>query len=205
MGSGAGLILTEFSIADELVGRFRAWHSDEHIGERLAIEGVRSARRYVSLMDRRAFCAWYQAETADVFASPAYRALFANQSPLTQEMMAGLKGTRFVGDIVHEEGKGYGGLASRLRFTLDAGDDEVVAAWFEDVSPTLRDDPGVQRMTLARPRREAAGVDDPNWLLVLEGAEEASLARISEKVERAVPAEVDEVASRLYRLEHLLV
>jgi hypothetical protein len=202
MTEGTGLVLTEFTVEESVLPRFRHWHTAEHIGERLAV-GLKSARRYASASEPPVFFCLYRGETSSLFETTAYRGLFDKQSDLTRQVTAGIKGTRFVGDIVHEEGSGHGGWLWRVRFSSDPGDDEAFGAWFEDIAPTLRDDPGVVRMTLARPKRDATGITDASWLLLLEGDDEAALSRIGGKVEKAAPPEADEVDGRLFRLEYL--
>jgi hypothetical protein len=200
MDGGRGLIFTEFNVARDVWAGFRSWHSDEHIAERLAVPGVRSARRYASTTTARHVCAYYRAETVEVFGTPAYQALFAQQSDATQRMTAGiLNGTRFVGEIVDEDGVGYGGFLYRIRISAQPADDAAVAAWYDANAATLLDLPGIVRVLLASPRRELPNVSDPNWILLLEGYDPETLASVDQVLAGLT------VSTHLFRLEHLIL
>jgi hypothetical protein len=195
MQGGSGLIFTEFDVAPEVQGELKAWHSDEHVPERLAIADVRSARRFVSASDPHHYCCFYRADTAEVFVTPAYQALFANQSAATLRVTAGIKGSRFVGDIVREEGVGFGGLLHRNRIPAVGG--PKATAWFDAKAADLLARPGVVRLTLAIPRPAMPNVTDANCLLFVEGFDDSDLA--SAGAELPFPG----VTTHAFRLEHL--
>jgi hypothetical protein len=56
---------------------FNAWYDSEHLPERLAIPGFRSARRWVH---ERTYLATYELDSPQVLKSPAYLARFQNQT-----------------------------------------------------------------------------------------------------------------------------
>lgn len=198
MQGGSGLIFTEFDALPEVQPELGAWHSDEHVPERLAIPGVRSARRYASIGDPHHYCAFYRAETADVFAAPAYQALFANQSEATLRVTAGIKGTRFVGDIVREHGTGYGGLMRRFRISAEPAQDEAVVAWFDASLAALPGTPGFARVLLASPRRGLPNVTDPSWIALVEGYDAEALADLNPMI-AGIPA----IDALDFRLAHI--
>ncbi|MDX1374636.1 MAG: DUF4286 family protein [Burkholderiales bacterium] len=66
---------------------FNAWYHEEHLGERLAMPGILSARRYRSLDRPRAYAALYDTDGLEPLRSPAYLKLLANPTPRTQAIM----------------------------------------------------------------------------------------------------------------------
>jgi hypothetical protein len=201
---GTGLVVTEFTIGGEIAAEFGRWHSDEHIAERLEIEGMRSARRYICATDPLRFLCLYRAATSDVYQTAPYQALADKMSETTKSMLAAVKGVRLVGDVVRETGRGYGSMACRIRVTCAPADDGDVTAWFDAQTERLPGQHGVVRMTLVSPRRELPGVSDPSWIALVEGYDDAVLVEIASGGHRA-PPELGEVSTEVYRLEHLVI
>ena len=73
-----GLLLTLTEPPPAMEEEFNAWYDEEHLPERLAIPGFRSARRWVS---GRTYLATYELDSAAVLQSAAYLARFHNQTP----------------------------------------------------------------------------------------------------------------------------
>jgi hypothetical protein len=63
---------------------FNAWYDDEHLPERLAIPGFRSARRWVA---GKTYVATYELDSPSVLESPAYLARFQNQTPWSRRCL----------------------------------------------------------------------------------------------------------------------
>jgi hypothetical protein len=80
-----GLLLTLTAPPAGMEEEFNAWYDTEHIPERLAIPGFRSARRWVA---GRSYLATYELESAAVLQSPAYLARYRNQSPWSRRCLA---------------------------------------------------------------------------------------------------------------------
>jgi hypothetical protein len=85
MNRGLLLTLTEPPAAME--EEFNAWYDEEHLPERLAIPGFRSARRWVF---ERTYLATYELDSAKVLQSPAYLARFNNQTPWSRRCLGTL-------------------------------------------------------------------------------------------------------------------
>jgi hypothetical protein len=200
---GSGLTFTEFTIAPEIAEGFGRWHSDEHAAERLAIDGVRSVRRFVSSSEPLRCACLYRAATSDTFRRPDYLALITSPTPTTKHMLAGISGTRLVGNIARETGMGYGPLACRVRIVIDPADDERVPEWFDATATALLASEGVVRMMLISPRRELDNVSDPNWIAWIEGYDADALGTIAAGGHR-VPASLGDITSHLFRLEHMM-
>jgi hypothetical protein len=80
-----GLLLTLTEPPPGMEEEFNAWYDEEHLPERLAIPGFRSARRWVS---DRTYLATYELDSADVLQSAAYLARFRNPTPWSKRCLA---------------------------------------------------------------------------------------------------------------------
>ncbi len=84
-----GLLLTLTEPPPEMEEEFNAWYDDEHMAERLAIPGFRSARRWVTdcKPGEGKYLATYELESPAVLESPAYLARFQNQTPWSKRCL----------------------------------------------------------------------------------------------------------------------
>ena len=80
-----GLLLTLTEPPPGMEEEFNAWYDDEHLPERLAIPGFRSARRWVR---GRAYLATYELDSPGVLQSPAYLARYQNPTPWSKRCLA---------------------------------------------------------------------------------------------------------------------
>ena len=190
----AGLVFTEFTIAPLDRPRFAAWHSNEHARERLDIAGVTQVVRYVDSDDPLHFCCLYRATGMGIYATPPYAALPDRASPLTRDILSGLKGSRFLGETFSGAGEGHGGLMKRLRRSVwsDAEALEAIAA----VDALLRQGM-ISRIEVAKPGPGGPNASDGAWITILEGATPDGLAEAAATLGGAQDRAV-------FRLEHLL-
>jgi hypothetical protein len=84
-----GLLLTMTEPPAAMEEEFNAWYDDEHMGERLAIPGFRSARRWVADVapGEGKYLATYELDSPAVLQSAAYLARFQNQSPWSRRCL----------------------------------------------------------------------------------------------------------------------
>jgi len=90
---GLLLTMTEPSLAME--EEFNAWYDSEHLAERLAITGFRSARRWVAnsgmancAPGEGRYLATYELDSADVLQSAEYLARFEAATPWTRRCLS---------------------------------------------------------------------------------------------------------------------
>jgi hypothetical protein len=192
----AGLVFTEFTIAGGDRERFAAWHSNEHARERLDIAGVTAVTRYVDVADPLHFCCLYRATDIAVYAGPAYASLPERASQLTRDILAGVKGTRFVGTIFGVAGGGQGGLMMRLRRPewMAAEAEAVIAAAASELAAGT-----ISRLEVAQPGPPGPNVSDGSWVVVLEGATAEGLAVAAGRIGKGARGE------GVFRLEHAMV
>ena len=84
-----GLLLTLTEPPPAMEEEFNAWYDDEHLPERLAIPGFRSARRWVADVEpgEGKYLATYELDSLAVLESPAYLARFHNQTPWSRRCL----------------------------------------------------------------------------------------------------------------------
>lgn len=84
-----GLLLTITEPPPGMEDEFNAWYDEEHLAERLAIPGFRSAQRWVADLAPGAgkYLATYELDSLAVLASAAYLARFNNQTPWSRRCL----------------------------------------------------------------------------------------------------------------------
>jgi hypothetical protein len=79
-----GLLLTLTEPPPGMEEEFNAWYDEEHLPERLAIPGFRSARRWVA---GKTYVATYELDSADVLQSAAYLARYEHPTPWSRRCL----------------------------------------------------------------------------------------------------------------------
>ena len=84
-----GLLLTLTEPPASMDEEFNAWYDQEHLAERLAIPGFRSATRWVADLPPGAgrYLATYELDSLAVLSSPAYLARFQNPTPWSRRCL----------------------------------------------------------------------------------------------------------------------
>jgi hypothetical protein len=84
-----GLLLTITEPPPAMEEEFNAWYDTEHLAERLAIPGFRSAKRWVmdAAPGQGKYLATYELDSPAVLNSPAYLKCFNNQSPWSRRCL----------------------------------------------------------------------------------------------------------------------
>jgi hypothetical protein len=85
-----GLLLTLTEPPPAMEEEFNAWYDEEHLPERLAIPGFRSAQRWVADVSpgKGKYLATYELDSAAVLESSAYLARFQNQTPWSKRCLS---------------------------------------------------------------------------------------------------------------------
>jgi hypothetical protein len=84
-----GLLLTLTEPPPEMEEEFNAWYDGEHLAERLAIPGFRSARRWVADVPPGAgkYLATYELDSVAVLTSQEYLRRFENPTPWSKRCL----------------------------------------------------------------------------------------------------------------------
>lgn len=94
---------------------FNAWYDREHIEERVRMDGVISAARYVAVEGRPKYLSLYWAESLSTFASKAYTYAFQNQTSWSTSVLKKMRSpTRRIGEVHASVGQGSGGWVATL-------------------------------------------------------------------------------------------
>ncbi len=84
-----GLLLTLTEPPPAMEGEFNAWYDEEHLAERLAIPGFRSALRWVAQVPagQGKYLATYELDSLEVLASSAYLSRYQHQTPWSRRCL----------------------------------------------------------------------------------------------------------------------
>jgi hypothetical protein len=84
-----GLLLTMTEPPPRMEEEFNAWYDDEHLAERLAVTGFRSAKRWVADVPPGGgkYLATYELDSAGVLFTPEYLARLGNPSPWSRRCL----------------------------------------------------------------------------------------------------------------------
>jgi hypothetical protein len=209
-----GLLSVWNDIDAEDEAAFNAWYHEEHLGERLAMPGILTARRYRSLDKPRGYAALYDTDGLEPLRSPAYLKLLANPTPRTQAIMPRFRNMVRAASEIHAD---HGDAARRneagaVLACLELGTAGATPAGLKaleaKLAPRLAAG-SVQRVRLAVPDEKATRVPNPEArlrekpdaipapFLLIEGADgdavRAAAAELAEAL--GTPA-----AARLYAL-----
>jgi hypothetical protein len=140
MGSGMGLKGRAFlaiwhDIAEAGEAEYNAWHTRQHMPERLGVPGFLVGRRYADRnRDHQRYFTLYEGATLETFSSEAYRARLNNPTAWSiRTQPSFLNFARSACVVAASLGRGIGGALATIRLDLADGG----AADFEAAAETL--------------------------------------------------------------------
>ena len=205
-------VWNDIDAADE--DAFNTWYHEEHLGERLAMPGIFTARRYRSLDKARGYAALYDTDGLEPLRSPAYLKLLANPTPRTQAIMPRFRNMVRAACEIHADHADAakkneaGAVLGVLELTGNAIDPARLKALASKSAPLLAAG-SVQRVRLALPDEKATRVPNPEAklrdkpdalpapFLLIEGAAEDAVRAAAATLGAALGAAG---AARLYAL-----
>ncbi len=195
---------------------YNAWHSLEHMPERLAVPGFRRGRRGVAVEgtpETLKYFMMYEADTAEVFISKPYLARLNDPTPWTQRILSAyVAPSRTVCRVLASKGRGVGGYNA----TVQIGSVPELPGWFDELA-TMRGVIGVhllegdqnlgQQPTTEKKFRESRGEPDRTVSAAVlvdtmdRSAAEDAVARIL-----ALPfVDANTVTATVYAIQHVIV
>lgn len=175
-----------------MTSEYEAWHTFEHVPERVCVPGFLSGRRYGG--DERAtsrYFTLYDITTLDVLDTPEYRDLQDNPTPWSQKMRRSFRNfLRIPCQTLASAGEGIGGALGALVFTAECGreadalaallhgllEDHAITAYHLGRTPEIPAYP-----VFGTPAKRNSASD--TWVLLVEGLlasdTDAALARIT--------------------------
>jgi len=123
--AGKGMLLTSMDIdaADE--ADFNRWYDQEHLAERVAIDGFLEARRYLACNGSPKYLCLYSTATFEVLDSPAYRDRLAHPTDWSKTTLARFQNMiRAVARITVSRGHGRGAVLGIVRLRPQGGTED---------------------------------------------------------------------------------
>lgn len=134
---GQGAVAIWHDVAAEGRDEFYAWHGQEHMPERVGIEGFNRGRRFIAIDADREFFNLYETRDADVVKSDAYLARLENPTPWTLSTVQHFRHVaRSLCGVLASTGDADGGPVATLR--LAATDATDAARLGNDLTGLLR-------------------------------------------------------------------
>ncbi|MBZ9870429.1 hypothetical protein LB542_06100 [Mesorhizobium sp. BR1-1-9] len=130
---GNGLLLVLMQPPSTLEEEFTAWYDTEHVPERAALPGFKSALRYVNLSGYPRYMAIYDLDSVETLDTPEYQAVSGqNFSPWTKRVTSRVQVYRIVGKqvypgdaVTHRSSRA---VLLRMRAVGPEKEDQIVAA-----------------------------------------------------------------------------
>ncbi len=133
---GEAAMLLSFDVAADAIADHDAWHTHEHLPERLAIPGFLRGTRWVAQAGGPRYFVLYEVATLATLTSDAYLDRLNHPSAWTTKVMPSYRGmTRGLCTVAGSFGFGLGHVGRLLRFTPRTGD---VASLRERLRTALR-------------------------------------------------------------------
>jgi hypothetical protein len=155
-------VWNDIDAADEET--FNAWYHEEHLGERLGLPGILSARRYAEIGVPRSYAAIYDTDGLAPLGSPAYLERLANPTPRTRAIMPRFRNmVRAASAVVFDLGD-RGATPGAVLACIELGAGEVSAEALKalrDKGPALIVAGTARRIRLASPDERATRVPNP--------------------------------------------
>lgn len=183
---GNAFITMWHDVEPSALDEWHAWHTHEHMGERVGIPGFEGGRRYWSdTLPRQRCFTFYEGTTAEAFRSPAYLERLNNPTPWTRQLQPAFRNfLRIACDTLASEGHGIGGSIATWRLNLAPGaalDAAAIVRELRACRPVIAAHVGLARPDITsyrtaetdlRPAGEEAGFDA---LILAEGIGHAAL------------------------------
>ncbi len=223
---GKGAFVAWHDIAAGREADYDRWHSQEHMLERVGIDGFRRGRRYVATGDGPRYLVMYEVADIGVLNSAAYLERLNNPSAWTREIMPSVQGmNRTLCAVEASAGSGIGHalLCLRLAPREDSPREDSVGplkSRLRAETARLADIPGLvaahfliaDKAASGSPTRESQlrGAPDAiaDWVLLVEGYSTTSLRALGDGALSPETLERDGaetgVTAHHYQLAHLV-
>ena len=201
---------------------FNAWHTREHMPERLGVPGFAAGRRFVDWsLERHRYFTLYEARTIDVLGSEAYRARLDAPSDWTRRVQPTF--TNFVRGAcrtVASSGKGVGGALATIRIdfperegrqAVGTASDELAAGMLAHHGVTsvhvgVADPDVTRRPTTESALRQLTADDAFDAVVLVDGIGRREMEEALPGIEAALAPVIEgaETASAVYDLAYSL-
>ncbi|MET0173789.1 MAG: hypothetical protein ABW206_15450 [Agrobacterium vaccinii] len=171
-----------------LAEEYAAWHTFEHVPERLTVPGMQAARRYVSSVHSERYFTLYELEDIKVIEQDAYFDLVRNPTSWSLKMRQHFSSVlRIPGEIATIGGKGIGGAAIVQAYSVERIKGKASMSELETLLRQLLIEAQIVcfRAAIAEPNQnyevftqeETTELDTVNVLVLIEGESVEALSR----------------------------
>ena len=218
--AGEAFVAIWHDIVPEGKAEFYAWHTREHMPERLNVAGFLRGRRYLAEDGTPEYFNLYEVQTAEVLTSAEYVARLNNPTPWTQRALPHFRNvSRSLCRLGGSLGRGQGGVMQTVSFDAAPETDDALRRFLADQAlPTIFDRPGVVGVhfgvadrsgsEIVTAERKARGgfTRVPGWVVLLEAVSVSAAVdagrELAELEARGVQGPIERAT---YRLECSLV
>lgn len=221
---GRGVLVNWGGVQADNEQDYNAWHSLEHMPERLSVPGFRRGRRCVAVdgtPESLRYFMMYEADGPEVFVSAPYLRRLNDPTPWTQRILSVyIAPSRTVCQVLASTGYGAGGWLATVQFAHGAAAMPDGSQWCDQLgrmtampgvlgAHVLRGDAQLgQQPTSEKKFRESGGEPDRTVALALliDGMDRAGTQAAMEAVLTALPsAQRGEAIATLYSTQHVLL
>jgi hypothetical protein len=216
---GKAFVAIWHDIAPEGRAEFYAWHTRQHMPERLGVAGFLRGRRYLAERGTPEYFNLYEVETAEVLTGEAYLERLNNPTPLTQRTLPHFRNvSRSLCRVGASLGRSQGGVILTVRAEAAPGQEQDLRHFLGETLPTLFDRPGIvgahfgvadrggSEIVTAERRARGNVTLVPGWVILLEGvsgtAVDEAARRLAALVDHGAQGPLEQGT---YRLECCLV
>ena len=187
--AGEAFVAIWHDIIPEGKAEFYAWHTREHMPERLSVGGFLRGRRYLAERGEPEYFNFYEVQTAEVLTEEAYLTRLNNPTPWTCRALPYFrKVSRSLCRLGASLGRSQGGAILTVRFESSEGQEERLARFLADEAlPRAFDRPGVVGAHFGTADRSGSEIETmerkargdltlvPGWVVLLEGVSGAAI------------------------------
>jgi hypothetical protein len=186
--AGEAFVAIWHDIVPEGKAEFYAWHTREHMPERLRVGGFLRGRRYVVERGAPEFFNLYEVETADVLTGEEYLGRLNNPTPWTRRTLPHFRNvSRSLCRVGASLGRSQGGVILTVRVEAIPGQEDKLTRFLDEALPKLFDQPGIvgahfgvadrSGSEIVTAERKARGNVTlvPGWVVLLEGVSQEAV------------------------------
>jgi hypothetical protein len=192
---GTGVLAVWNDIAEENESEYNDWYTNQHLPERVGIEGFLRGRRFHRTSDDpgQKYFTLYEVESTATLTSEPYMERLNDPTDWTKRVTPlFLNGTRTACSVTTSVGRGTGGYATTIEFGAAADREGELRSWLvDDVLPKLVTAPDIVAAHLCEADLETTSAKDSTaeqaamkdrptvtvrWFVLVESASEAGAA-----------------------------
>ncbi len=186
--AGKAFVAIWHDVVPEGKAEFYAWHTRQHMPERLGVTGFLRGRRYLAERGTPEYFNLYEVESPDVLTGEEYLGRLNNPTPWTQRTLPYFRNvSRSLCRVRASFGRSEGGVILTVRVEAAPGQEETLGRILEGTLPKLFDQPGIvgahfgvadrSGSEIVTAERKARGNVTlvPGWVVLLEGISPAAV------------------------------